>query len=234
MGVDFFFEKALWKKGFTHIAGVDEVGRGSFAGPVVAGCVVFMSQFPISNFQIPNGIKIDDSKKLTPRQRERAEVWIKENSIAWGIGEAPVSLINRIGMGKATKVAFRRAINSAKSKIQNSNAKLDYLLIDAFYIPFVRGLRRKNQKAIIDGDEKSITIAAASIIAKVYRDALMRNLSHKYPRYGWGRNKGYGTKEHQMAIKKYGLTRYHRKKFVETFLKNSKNPNFKKSKQAKN
>lgn len=216
MGVDFSFERALWKKGFRAIAGVDEVGRGCFAGPVVAGCVVFRKNFQFVNSDLK--LRIDDSKKLTPRQREKAETWIKKNALAWGIGEAGVSLINRAGTGRATKVAFRRAIAVVQRKVP-----LNYLLIDAFYIPYVRGLRRKNQKAIINGDEKSFTIATASIIAKVYRDNLMKRLSRnpKYRGYGWGENKGYGTKTHQNAIKRLGQTRYHRRAFVETFLNNS-------------
>jgi len=220
------FEKKLWRKGYKFVAGVDEVGRGCFAGPVVAGAVVFAPnskfQFPISSSE--NKIWINDSKKLTPRQRESASEWIKQNAMAWGIGEAPASLINRIGMGKATKVAFRRAISSCRSK-----SRIDFLLIDAFYIPWVSGLRRKNQKAIIDGDEKSVTIGAASIIAKVYRDKLMRELSRKHPSYGWGRNKGYGTREHRLAIRKNGVTRFHRRVFVQTFADKSKFqiPNFK-------
>jgi len=204
---NFSFEKALWKKGYKFIAGVDEVGRGCFAGPVVAGCVVF-SHKP---YKLGN-IRVDDSKKLSLKQRREASFWIKENALVWGIGEASVSLINRIGMGKATKVAFRRAIKGV-------NKKLDFLLIDAFYIPYVRGLKRKNQKAIVDGDEKSLTIAAASIIAKIYRDSLMKKLSSKHPKYGWERNKGYGTKEHLGALRKYGLTRHHRKQFVATYFK---------------
>lgn len=215
---NFSFERKYWKSGFKYVAGADEVGRGSFAGPVVAGCVVFPLTF--KGFSLQGRIRIDDSKKLTARQRERADVWIKKNAIVWSIGEARASLINRIGMGRATKVAFRRAITQANLKLKTENLKqIDYLLIDAFFIPYVRGLRRKNQKAIIHGDEKSISIAAASIVAKVYRDKLMRKLSHKFPSYGWGRNKGYGTKEHREAIKKYGLTRYHRRQFVETFLR---------------
>jgi len=208
----FLFEKKLCKKGYKLVAGVDEVGRGCFAGPVVAGCVVFASYL-----ETPKGVKIDDSKKLTPKRREVAEKWIKKNALAWGIGQAPAGLINKIGMGKATKVAFRRAIARVQKKTQ-----IEFLLIDAFYIPWVRGLRRKNQKAIIDGDEKSISIAAASIVAKVYRDKLMRAISRnpRYKKYGWETNKGYGTKAHQAAILKLGLTRYHRRAFVETFLNN--------------
>jgi ribonuclease HII len=207
----FELEKALWKEGFKVVAGSDEVGRGSFAGPVVAGCVVLPAYLHLSE-----KVRINDSKKLTSRQREYATKWIEGNARAWGIGEARVGLINRIGIGKATKVAFRRAISSVREKLA-----IDFLLIDAFYIPRVRGLRRKNQKAIIHGDEKSVSIAAASIIAKVYRDKLMQTLSRKakFKKYGWGKNKGYGTKMHQESIKKYGLTRHHREVFVRTFLK---------------
>ncbi len=222
MTPNFRYEKKLWKR-FTYVAGVDEVGRGSFAGPVVAGCVVFAR-----HSQVPKSVRIDDSKKITPRQREKGAKWIKENAISWGIGEAPTTLINRIGMAKATKIAFRRAISNARKRL---GQKIDFLLADAFFISFVPGLptkRRKDGKgrfrknpkgrqiAIIDGDQKSVSIAAASIITKVYRDKLMLRLSKnpKFKKYGWGRNKGYGTKEHQLAIKKYGMTRYHRKDFV--------------------
>lgn len=211
---NFSFEKKLWKR-FTLIAGVDEVGRGSFAGPVVAGCVIFNR-----HSLLPKNIKIDDSKKLNPRQRERANHWIKENAFSWGIGEAPASVINRLGMAKATKMAFRKAISEARKRLRIS---IDFLLVDAFFIPYVRGNPKGRQSAIVDGDQKSISIAAASIIAKVYRDKLMVSLSKKskYKKYGWRRNKGYGTKEHQRAINKYGITRYHRKAFIETFFRKS-------------
>ncbi|MEK7112272.1 MAG: ribonuclease HII [Patescibacteria group bacterium] len=224
---NFFFEKRLWKKGLSIIAGVDEVGRGCFAGPIVAGCAIF-SKSTI----IPENIAIDDSKKLSPRQRERGSTWVKENALTWGIGEVQTSTINRLGMAKATKMAFRKAVSDARKRLGKS---IDYLLIDAFFIPYIRQLpiRRKKdgkgrylknpkgrQRAIINGDEKSLSIAAASIIAKVYRDKLMLKLSKKvkFKKYGWGRNKGYGTKEHQLAIKAYGITRYHRKVFVKNFL----------------
>lgn len=204
---NFSFERVLWKKGHEFVAGVDEVGRGCLAGSVVAGCVVFAKETVV-----PKGIRIDDSKKLTAKQREKAASWIKENAF-WGIGSAPASLINRSGIGKATKTAFRRAITEVRAK-----NPIDFLLIDAFYIPWVKGLKRKNQEAIIKGDGKSLTIGAASIIAKVYRDSEMKKLSRKYPKYGWEKNKGYGTKEHQVAIKKYGITRLHRKLFVRNFI----------------
>ncbi|MGA3292284.1 MAG: ribonuclease HII [Candidatus Microgenomates bacterium] len=216
---DFSFEKKLQKQGYKFIAGVDEVGRGCFAGPVVAAAVAFV---PINNYQftifnkLQNKIIINDSKQLTPRQRELASFWIKRNAYCYGIGKAGVGEINKFGIKKATEIAFRKAI-------KNCNERIDYLLIDAFYIPYVKGLRRKNQKPIIKGDTKSISIAAASIIAKVYRDSLMTNLNKnpKYRKYKWAKNKGYGTKQHQEAIKKYGSTRQHRKQFVETWINNS-------------
>jgi ribonuclease HII len=241
---NFLFENRLRKLGYKFIAGVDEVGRGSFAGPVVAGCVVFPCNgvLPLARagpagsssrptfpafaagarrdslrFRHPSeSIIINDSKKLSPKQRELADKWIRKNALAWGIGSAGVAQINRLGIKKASEVAFRRAIVNCKLLI-------DYLLIDAFYIPYVRGLRRKNQKPIVKGDTKSVSIAAASIIAKVYRDKLMVGLGKKpkYRKYKWLKNKGYGTLEHRKAIEKYGLTRQHRKTFVATWINNS-------------
>jgi ribonuclease HII len=202
------FEGKLWRKGYPVVAGVDEVGRGSLAGPIVAGCVSFPKNF---EFLIPKGIRIDDSKKLTAIQRERSDGWIRENCLSWGVGEASVAQINRLGIKKAGEIAFRKAI---------SKVNPNFLLIDAFFIPYVRGLRRKNQQAIINGDEKSLSIAAASIIAKVYRDRLMIKLGSdkKYKNYEWAKNKGYGTKMHQRAIKKFGVTKLHRKLFVRNFV----------------
>jgi ribonuclease HII len=213
---DFSFERKLHRQGYKLIAGVDEVGRGCFAGPVVAAAVAFA---PINNLQLPiynefsKEIIINDSKQLSEKQRMIADKWIRENAVAFGIGSASVSQINRLGIKKATETAFRRAIVNCKLSI-------DYLLIDAFYIPYVKGLRRRNQKAIVKGDTKSLSIAAASIVAKVYRDKLMTKLSEerKYKKYKWNKNKGYGTKEHQRMIRKYGITNLHRKTFVKTWL----------------
>ncbi len=235
---DFSYEKKAHKKGFKMIAGMDEVGRGCFAGPVVTGVVVFKlegwraagspkagdplwvdlgltrDRTPISK---DVGIVINDSKKLSPKNRELAAFWIKKNAYCYGIGKASVGEINKFGIKKACEMAFRRAI-------KNTNKKIDYLLVDAFYIPYIKGLRRKNQNPIIKGDTKSISIAAASIIAKVYRDRLMDKLSQdpRYKKYKWDINKGYGTLIHRNAIKKFGTTRLHRKQFVETFLSKTK------------
>jgi ribonuclease HII len=209
---DFSFENKLHSEGYKLIAGVDEVGRGCFAGPVVAGCVIFShsSEFYISRH---SPIIINDSKKLSAKRREIADKWIRKNAVAYGIGTASVSQINRLGIKKAMEIAFRKAVKGCKVQI-------DHLLIDAFYIPYVRGLRRRNQKAIIKGDTKSVSIAAASIVAKVYRDKLMTDLNEKrkYKKYKWHKNKGYGTKEHQEMIRKYGICNLHRTTFVETWL----------------
>jgi len=204
---DFSFEKKLYRQGYRLIAGVDEVGRGCFAGPVVAGCVILDEKR-----QDPPPI-INDSKLLSPKRREIADKWIRKNAVAFGIGQASVSQINRLGIKKATEIAFRKAI-------KNCEIQIDYLLIDAFYIPYVRRLGGDRQKAIVKGDTKSLSIAGASIVAKVYRDKLMTSLSKKskYKKYKWGKNKGYGTKEHQKMIRKYGISNLHRKTFVRTWL----------------
>lgn len=236
---NFVFEKGLWKKGFKFIAGVDEVGRGCFAGPVVAACVAFAPQIQNLKLKIKNDkVKIDDSKKLTKLQREKAEKWIKKNVLCWGIGEVSAKTINRIGMTRATQMAFRRAVSSANRRLDKDQNSIQYLLIDHFFAPYIRGLpmaRKKARKrrylkdskakqlAITNGDEKSISIAAASTIAKVYRDKLMETIGNRqrYKKYDWVSNKGYATEIHRQAILKYGICGYHRKKFVETYLKNS-------------
>lgn len=214
---NFSSEKLLWKKGFRVVAGLDEVGRGAFAGPVVAGCVVFKKGQKIN----PKEIRIDDSKKLTSLQREKASFWIKKNALTWAIGKSEVGVINRLGIVKATKQAFRKAVASAKRKL---GKEINYLLIDAFFVSYVPCLPARKGKGcrqtpIIHGDEKSYSIAAASIVAKVYRDKLMGKLDQKYHfKYAWKENKGYGTKKHQKAIKKYGLTRLHRRVFVRKLI----------------
>lgn len=190
------FEKKLWKQGYLRICGIDEVGRGSFAGPVVAGAVIFPK-----DVDLPEGIA--DSKLLKPRQREELDWQIKQAALAWAVSEISVRHINNLGIGKATQMAFRKAL-----KLLDKQA--DFVLIDAFYI---KHLNRKRQKAIKKGDLVCASISAASIIAKVYRDKLMKKLHRKYPMYGFAKHKGYGTKFHQEAIKKHGLSKIHRKSF---------------------
>ncbi len=219
------YEQGLWDRGKEFVAGIDEVGKGSFAGPLVAAAVVFSPDIQYYNYNI----RIDDSKKLTKKQRELADKWIRRHAISWGIGEASVYDIDRTGIVKAGQKAFRKAVLHANN---TRDKRIDFLLIDAFYIPFLRhypispsSQKNRFQRPIIKGDQKSISIAAASIIAKVYRDNIMEILGKKknFKGYGWDENKGYGTKKHQQFILTHGPTRHHRKQFVATFLNNNLN-----------
>ncbi len=189
-------ETQLWKSGYSLVCGIDEVGRGSFAGPVVVGAVILPK-----NCQLIDGLA--DSKLLKPRVREKLSVEIKKCALAWSVAEINVAAISKVGIGKATQMAFRKSIKSLEKSP-------DFVLIDAFRI---NHFDRKKQKPIKNGDKICASISAASIIAKVYRDNLMRKLHYKYPEYGFGKHKGYGTKIHQEAIRKYGLTKIHRKSF---------------------
>ena len=201
-------ESQLWVDGYNLVCGIDEVGRGSFAGPVCVGAVIFPK-----DCEFLDGIA--DSKLLTPKQREKLSKEIKKCAVCWAVSEISVSVINKVGIGKATQMAFRKAIRML-------SPRADFVVFDAFYnfnevkIPssaYIKHFNRKNQKAIKDGDKICASISAASIIAKVYRDKLMKNLSKKYPKYGFAKHKGYGTKLHQEALKKYGLSKIHRKSF---------------------
>lgn len=204
----FSYEKRLWKRGFKYVVGVDEVGRGAFAGPVVVAAVIFPRQIVEIN-------GINDSKLLKPRFREQLVKEIKEKALAWDVTEVGVGVINRAGIGKATAKAMRKTVSDLVQK----GYPPDFVLVDFFYISYLQGLGLKNQKPIKNGDQKSFSIAAASILAKVHRDKIMRSLARKprYKVYGWGRNKGYGTKSHQQAILRKGITRFHRKRFIKTW-----------------
>ena len=196
------FEKELWDRGFRFVCGLDEVGRGSFAGPVVVGAVVFPPD-------IEKMEGVADSKLLKPKVREKLALKIKDQALCWSVAEISVRDINKAGISKATQMAFRKALRLLL-------VQADFVLVDAFYI---KHLNRKKQKPIKKGDRDCFSIAAASIIAKVYRDELMVNTHRKYPQYGFAKHKGYGTKEHREAIKKYGLSKIHRKSFnLEKFL----------------
>ncbi len=230
---NFKYERQLWHQGYKLVAGLDEVGRGSFAGPVVAATVVFAPEIRNTKYDI----RINDSKKLTKLQREKASEWIRNNALAWGIGEVSAKTINRVGMTSSTQMAFRKAVASVSRNLgkKKKGGVVEYLLIDYFFAPYIRGLpmarkkARKNhylkdgrsrQQAIKNGDERSISIAAASIIAKVYRDDLMKVIGGRtrYKKYDWVNNKGYASKKHRQAILKYGPCGYHRKQFVNSFL----------------
>jgi len=199
---NFSIEQSLWSQGLQMICGIDEVGRGCFAGPVVAGAVIFPA-----NAKLIEGIA--DSKLLKPKTREDLAKRIKELALAWSIGEISVPDINKFGIGQATQMAFTKAV-------ENLGKIADYFLIDAFY---VKTLDKLKQKPIPGGDRISASIAAASIIAKVYRDDLMQKLHLNFPDYRFDKHKGYGTSFHREMIKKFGLSDLHRKSFkLDKFL----------------
>lgn len=218
------------------MVGVDEVGRGAFAGPVVVGAVVFAPVKKQFTHLAIEQLGINDSKLLKPRTREQLAKEIKKHALAWDVTEVGVSVINKVGIGKATEKAMRKSIkdiarlldcyidNMGQEIRQNNNITIHqynnlFVLVDYYYISYLRGIGKKKQLGIKHGDRKSFSIAAASILAKVHRDKIMRSLSRKprYKKYLWGKNKGYGTKVHLKNIIRYGLTRYHRKKFVESW-----------------
>lgn len=210
------------------IVGLDEVGRGALAGLVVTGGVCFDEDVHASittrerngylDFLIRgDDIRIADSKKLSLKERLVASDWIIKNARGFGIGKSSVKRINELGIVPATNHAFRKSIKEIQRSLLTP---IDSVLIDAFFIPRLPGIIKEKQKAIVHGDAKEFCIAAASIIAKVYRDHEMERLSQekKYEVYLWGRNKGYGTREHCVAIQKYGTTQQHRKLFVRKVL----------------
>jgi len=198
------FEKEYYEKGFTSIAGIDEAGRGPLAGPVVAAAVI-----------LPKGILIEgvnDSKKVSEKKREKLYDEIIEKAIAWGVGIKDNNVIDEINILEATRLAMHDAV-------ENLQVKPDFILIDAEKkvntnnIPYL---------PIIKGDALSISIAAASIVAKVTRDKMMREYDKEFPEYGFEKHKGYGTKIHVEAIKTYGITPIHRKSFLKNILLETK------------
>ena len=183
----------------SFIAGVDEVGRGPLAGPVVAAAVILPSDYEITG--------LNDSKKLSEKRREAMDEIIRREAVSFGIGLISQDRIDKINILQATYEAMRLALE------QLSPAP-DMILADAVTIPGIE----TRQLPIIKGDAKSASIAAASIIAKVYRDHLMIEYDSLYPEYGFARNKGYGTKEHINALKEFGPTPLHRKSFIGHFV----------------
>lgn len=190
------FEKRHISNGFYYIAGIDEVGRGALAGPVVAAAVVIKE---IDYFYLAY---LKDSKKLNRIKRENLFEFIKNKSKDIGIGIVEPDIIDKINIAQATFLAMKRAL-------MNLKRFPDYILVDAFKIPYIR----IPQDNLVKGEDKSISIAAASIIAKVYRDRIMYDFNEKYPFYQFDKNVGYGTKNHIMAIKEYGICPLHRKTF---------------------
>lgn len=196
------------KCGCKFVAGVDEVGRGPLCGPVVSAAVVFPNRY----IEIP--VIIRDSKQMTPRQRAIAYDWIVQNTI-WAVAEATPAEIDELNILWASMLAMRRAIDKLDCDVQ-------YCLVDGNRVP--DGL---NGAPVVHGDAKSLSIAAASIVAKETRDRYMSDLAKQYPQYAWDKNAGYPTKSHLQAIEKYGINQHYRKSFgpVKERIKNETSHN---------
>jgi ribonuclease HII len=188
------YETALWTTGIIHVAGVDEAGMSPLAGPVAAGAVVFAP-----GARIPG---IDDSKKLSAKERERLAAIIKESCTAWAVGFAEVEEIDRINIYWAGLLAMRRAVEGLA--IAPQHLLLDARLLKELAIP---------QQRIVQGDAKSVSIAAASILAKTARDARMQELDASFPGYGFAKHKGYPVREHVQALTQLGACPVHRRSF---------------------
>lgn len=189
------YERELWNQGFFNVAGVDEVGRGPLYGPVVTACVVLPHDFVLEG--------LTDSKKLSEKKRDLFYDYIMEHALVVTIGSCSPEEIDKLNIYQASKEAMIRAIKEAQTKI-----KIDHVLSDA--MPMNIDIPVTD---IIKGDMKSITIAAASVIAKVTRDRLMYEIDQKHPEYGFKNHKGYPTKKHLEAIKTYGLIDGYRKTY---------------------
>ncbi|MDB0440665.1 ribonuclease HII [Clostridioides difficile] len=193
------FENEGYDRGYLYIGGIDEAGRGPLAGPVVASIVVFKKNTKIEG--------VNDSKKLSEAKRDELFDIIKKEALDYGIGIVNNEEIDEFNILNATYMAMKKAINCLKKTP-------DYLLVDAATIPGIDIV----QNPIVKGDSKSISIAAASILAKVTRDSIMYQYDRVYPEYGFKSHKGYGTKEHYEAIEKHGITPIHRKSFLKNIL----------------
>lgn len=188
---DFSLEVA---SGFNLVAGVDEAGRGPLCGPVVAAAVIFTNR----DVEIP--VVIRDSKQMTAKQRAQAYDWIVQNTV-WGVAECTPSEIDELNILWASMLAMERAVDKLGLKPQ-------YCLVDGNRLP-----KNLVGKPVVKGDAKSLSIAAASIIAKETRDSIMRDLAQQFPQYDWDKNAGYPTKSHLQAIEKYGINQHYRKSF---------------------
>ncbi|MFC2028831.1 ribonuclease HII [Chloroflexota bacterium] len=192
------FENSLWKQGLTKLGGVDEAGRGSWAGPVTAAVVILPAAGSIKKRL--RGVR--DSKQMTSIQREKWALTIQEICPSWSVGFASAAEIDEIGIIPATRLAVQRALE--KLSCVPDHLLMDYLLLPDIAIP---------QTSLIKGDRRSLSIAAASVLAKSCRDAHMRRLDEDLPGYDFGQHKGYGTQRHREAIRKMGLCPIHRKSY---------------------
>ncbi len=191
-------ERKLWRAGFVHIAGLDEAGRGALAGPVVAGAVVL----PANTRHAGLWAEVQDSKLLSPPRREDLAVQIQEQAAAWSLGEASAAEIDASGIAPATRLAMRRAVQALSPA--PDHLLLDWVQLKSLNLP---------QQSFTKGDLKIVSIAAASILAKVHRDRLLCQMHEDYPVYGFHSHKGYAAPSHLAAIEKFGPCPAHRHSF---------------------
>jgi ribonuclease HII len=196
---DLSFEQVLWQAGIIGVAGIDEAGRGALAGPVTASAVILSQKEGLSD--LLQGVR--DSKQMTPRERETARDQILQYAESWGVGFASSGEIDQLGIVPATRLAACRALESLS--LPAAHLLLDYLFLPEVSIP---------QTALIKGDCRSLSIAAASVLAKTSRDAFMRELDITYPGYGFVAHKGYGTWAHREALQRLGPSPVHRLSFT--------------------
>lgn len=200
----FEYEQQYWSQGIQYIAGIDEAGMGALAGPVVAAAVIF-SQDSIENFLASvKKTPVRDSKLLSPQQRNKAVEIIKDHAKSWTIGSASVEEIDSLNIRAASHLAMQRAIEAL-------TITPDILMIDGTPAQISQTVPTIN---IIKGDQLSYSIAAASILAKVMRDALMRELDTQFPQYGFASHKGYGAQKHMDALHAHGITEHHRRTYA--------------------
>ena len=197
---DIGLEKELWKKGFKIVVGIDEAGKGPLAGPVSAGAVVIQNEKQVVDI-------VRDSKKMTEKKRDEAYGLIKEKSSAWGIGMVDSKEIDRVGIQRAVKKAMIIALVQVEKMLK---VKADYLIVDGNNVLPIIGYKMDRIK---HGDLNHYSISAASVLAKVERDMVMREYSKIYPEYGFEKHVGYGTKYHMDMLKRYGPCDIHRKCF---------------------
>lgn len=193
-------ERALWATNVVRIGGVDEVGAGPLAGPVVAACVV------LDPTKTDALVGVNDSKQLTPAARELLDVAIRAHALAFCLGECTVEEIDRLNIRVASMLAMRRALEGVEALL----GPVHHLLVDAHHLAEVE----RPQTAIIKGDATSLTIAAASVVAKVARDRTMDAMAAAFPGYGFEKHKGYATAEHREALRRLGPTPHHRRSFI--------------------
>jgi ribonuclease HII len=198
-------------QGFTAVIGCDEAGRGSLAGPVVAGAVI-LNPAAVKNLNDWYS-EINDSKKLSPVKRFTLEKLLRQHAIAWGIGAVTPAVIDQINIHQANLLAMKRAVAALQKKISHGTLwRRQFVLVDGRFI--IPNLDDAEQEAIIAGDSLSLSIAAASIIAKTYRDRLMIRLDKQLPSYGFDQHKGYGTAQHLQMIRQHGPSAAHRRTFL--------------------